>query len=159
MRDNFSFDNLNDNILFENIQNKHAEYLLINIFGGNAAIAANYGTFFTARHACEVLFISEVHEVAGGAGALLQIEKLTGTTAPGAGINLLTTSFNLNAAANTVQTRDATTTFDFVRSVNLPTIINVGERLALKHNGAGLAGTSGVSVTIYLKPLGRGHYR
>lgn len=68
---------------------------------GNAGIGDT--TFFVATRAMKVKFISQVHSVAAGSASTVQITKDTGTTAPGAGTALLSTAFNLNATANTVQ--------------------------------------------------------
>jgi len=152
MNEEFQF---NIPIQFENIENKHGEYITVNLFGASAATLANYGVFFGAKYACEVLQISEWHETAGGANALLQVEKLSNGVAKGGGANLLVTPFDLNATPDTEQRKEM---FDFNRSTK-STILNIGDRLALKHNNVGLAGTAGVHLTIYLKPLGRGHYR
>jgi hypothetical protein len=50
-----------------------------------------------------VIAVREVHAVAGGSGATVNLERLTGTTAPGSGIAILTTAMALNGTANTVQ--------------------------------------------------------
>jgi hypothetical protein len=118
--------------------------------------AANYGIFFIARHPCEVLFISEVHGTAGtDAGAVtLQVEKLTGTTAKGAGTNILATTINLKGTSNTVQTREIT---GLVRTGGVVSL-RKGDRLALKSSGT-LTDLKDVQVTVYLKPSGKGDYR
>jgi len=70
------------------------------------ATAGNYSVFFYADTPLTILSISEVHTTAGSSGSAvtLQVERLTGTQAPGAGTTLLTAGFNLRATANTVQT-------------------------------------------------------
>lgn len=152
--EDFNIEKLQPPILFENIENKHAEYITVNLFNTQPATAANYGIFFTAKQGCEVLYVSEVHGTAGtDAGAVtLQVEKLTGTQAKGSGTVMLNTGFNLKSTINTVQIRETT---DFVKNT---TTLNISDRLALKLTGTPTA-VADLQVTIYLKPLGRGHYR
>lgn len=56
---------------------------------------------FTAPFACELVAATEVHGVASSSGTL-QVQKCTGTTAPGSGTPLLTGTVSLAGAANTV---------------------------------------------------------
>ena len=56
---------------------------------------------FTAPVACELIGVSEVHGTASSSGTL-QVQKCTGTTAPGSGTALLTGTVSLAGAANTV---------------------------------------------------------
>ena len=109
--------------------------------------------FFTARFPCELLWISECHTTAGtGAGSVtLQLEKLTGTQAPGAGANMLNTAFDLKGTANTVVLKGTT-------DLTVDTTLAEGDRIALKYSGT-LTSLVGVQVTLYCKPLGRGLYR
>lgn len=59
--------------------------------------------FFVATRVYVLVAVSEVHGVAAGGVSTLQIVKDTGTAAPGAGTDLLSAAFDLNATANTVQ--------------------------------------------------------
>lgn len=156
----FNTENIIPAVLFEDIENKHAEYITVNLFGVTAAVTTNYGIFFIARYACEVLFVSAVYGTQSAAACTITVEKLTGVQAKNTGTVLLNTPFDISVAGsiNTVLTRDATTNLDFVRT-NSPTILNVGERLALRIAAGAVAGAADLQVTIYLKPLGRGHYR
>ncbi len=140
---------------WEDIQNKDGFYITVNLPTTQPQTAANYGVFFTAYRACEVMQVSEVHTVAGNdAGAVtLDIEKLTGTTALDSGVSVLTSTFSLKSTANTV-----------VRKTGLELSITgsqrqlkPGDRLALKDAGT-LTTLQGVQVTLYLKFLGRGSY-
>jgi hypothetical protein len=89
--------------------------------------------------------IKEVHSVAGGTGATVDIEKLTGTTAPGSGTALLTAALDVHGvAANTVQSGTLITT---TASLTLA----AGDRLGLVVAGT-LTGLVG-SVTIYVQPV------
>ena len=73
--------------------------------------SASYATdrsIFTAPYDCTVQSINEVHSVVGSDGGAvnLQITKDTGTTAPGAGTDLLSNNtnagFDLKSTINTV---------------------------------------------------------
>lgn len=137
---------------FQNVYNKDPFPVTASISGTAAATSGNYGMFYTALFPCEVLAVSEVHAVAGtDAGAVtLQVEKLTSTTAPGSGTNLLASAIDLKGTANTVVYPSLTTTV-------LNRQLAKGDRLALKPSGT-VTAVSGVQVTCILKPLGKGHY-
>ncbi len=115
--------------------------------GAAAATAANYGIFFIAPFACEVVSVREVHTTAGtDAGAVtLDVEKLTGTTAPDSGVSVLSATINLKGTANTVQAPALTGT-----TANKQ--LAAGDRLALKDAGA-LTAVAGVAVAVELKAL------
>lgn len=104
--------------------------------GTSAATAANYGVFYIAQTPCLVLSFAEVHEVAAtDVGTVtLQLEKLTGTTAPGSGTNLLSTALSLKSVANTV--RYGTLVKSSYTAIQTNTVfLNRGDRLALKDSG------------------------
>lgn len=132
---------------------KDGFFLTVNLTGTAGATAGNYGTFYTARHPVEVLWVAESHTVAGtNAGAVtLDIEKLTGTQALDAGVSILSATFNLKGTANTVVQKEG-----YSLSVNRQ--LKQGERLALKDTGT-LTDVAGVQVTLYLKFLARGNYK
>ncbi len=112
-----------------------------------AATAANYGVFFVAPFACEVVSVREVHTAAGtDAGAVtLDVEKLTGTQALDAGVSVLAATVNLKGAANTVVNPALTAT-----TANKQ--LAVGDRLALKDAGV-LTAVAGVAVVVELKKI------
>lgn len=112
-------------------------------FTGTAA--ATDTVFFIATRACRIVAISEVHAVAAGGSSTLQVVKDTSTSAPGAGTDLLSTGFNLNATANTVQTGALSTT-----AANLS--LAAGDRLAVDFADA-IQSSTGVVVTVELAPL------
>lgn len=116
--------------------------------GAAAATAANCGVFFIAPFTCEVVSVREAHTTAGSdAGAVtLDVEKLTGTQAPDAGVAVLgATKVNLKGTANTVQAPALTgTTADKQ--------LAAGDRLALKDAGI-LTAVAGVAVTVELKRI------
>jgi hypothetical protein len=147
---------------WENIIRKEGFYVTVNLTDTSAATAANYGMFFTAYHPCEILSISEVHGTKSTqAGATLQVEKLTSTTAKGSGDTILVTAFALDGANNTVVFKNGTdfdNTAPAVATDGLTrTQLSQGERLALKPS-ATLTALKDVQVTVFFKTLGRGHY-
>ena len=103
---------------------------------------------YIANAPVEVLEIREIHTTAGSHGSAvnLQVEKCTGTTAPGSGTNLLTNNsnagFNLKGTVNTVQEGALTAT----RTARQ---LAAGDRLALDFAGT-LTALAGVCVTIKL---------
>lgn len=119
------------------------------------ALAANASladqAFFTATRAYQVIAIREVHSAAGtDVGAVnLQVTKDTGTTAPGAGTDLLTNNanagFDLKGVANTVQTGTLTATEASLQ-------LAAGDRLAVDFAGV-LTAVAGVVVTVELRPI------
>jgi hypothetical protein len=115
--------------------------------GAAAATAANYGIIFIAPFACEVVSVREVHTTAGSdAGAVtLNVEKLTGTQSPDAGVSVLGATIDLKGAANTVQAPALTgTTADKQ--------LAAGDRLCLKDTGT-LTAVAGVCVAVELKKI------
>jgi hypothetical protein len=68
--------------------------------------------FFMASREMEVWDGGQLHAVAAGGASVAQLVKDGGTTAPGAGTDLLATTFNLNATANTLQGLAPLTTAD-----------------------------------------------
>ena len=113
--------------------------------GTTAQTAANYGIFFQADRPFGVLSAVQVHATAAGAAATLQLEKLSGTTAPGSGTALLTSTFNLNATANTPQ-------YGSISASAGVNALNQGDRLAVKLSGTPTA-SANVVVTVFLIPL------
>ena len=109
------------------------------VVGADAATAANYGVFWIARFKGYVSGFSVVHQVASTSGTL-QLEKLTGTTAPDSGVNMLSSALSLSSTANTVQSGVLTTT---LADINF----NIGDRLCLKDAGT-LTNGSNVTVVV-----------
>lgn len=86
-------------------------YKIQNILHINLPLVAaspTTGTFFICPVGYQVVAVREIHATAGGTGATVNIEKLTGTTAPGSGTAILTTGMLLTGTANTLQTTAAT---------------------------------------------------
>lgn len=82
------------------------------VYGADAATAADYSVFFIVPAPAVITAFSEVHTTAGtDVGAVtLDLEKLTGTTAPGSGVSALNATLSLKATANTVQNATVTLT-------------------------------------------------
>lgn len=129
---------------------KDGFYLSFPFLGTAGAIAANYDQVWTCRHPMEILRITECHSVASSSGTL-QLERLTGTTAPGSGSTILTAAISTAGAANTVITREKT-------ALTSARIFKEGDRLAFIDSGT-LTGLVGLQVALYCKYLGRGDYR
>lgn len=134
-----------------NIDQKDGFWLVQNIVDG--ATATNYDVIFTAIYPCEVLAVAESHRVACSSTGTLNIEKLTTGQALDGGVTILTTAYALNSTANTPIIKSGKDlVFTSARQ------LDVGERLALK-DASTLTSTAGVSVTVYLKRLGKGDYK
>jgi hypothetical protein len=114
-----------------------------------AAYATDF-VVFTAPFDCVLNSVTEVHATAGtdGSAVSLQVTKDTGTTAPGAGTDLLANNsnvgFNLKGTINTVQygSFKAGASRKLVR----------GDRLALDFAGTQTA-VAGLSLTFTLNRL------
>ena len=118
--------------------------LTYTLFGTQAATAGNYSVFFTAPYAMSVSKITESHAVLGtdGGAVSLDIEKLTGTTAPGSGTKITSAVIDLKGTINTVVTASLSTTIGVVQ-------LAVGDRLALLLTGTPTS-VANVNVTLIL---------
>ncbi len=112
--------------------------------GAAPATAANYGTFFIADRRYQVLAIRVVHGTASSSGTVM-VEKLTGTQAKTAGVDLMSSTISTAGAANTVNTGTLTAT-----AADL--ILAAGNRLGLE-NGGTLTSSADLCVMVDLKPL------
>lgn len=103
--------------------------------------------FMLASRSYKVIGARLVQDVAGsdGGAVSLMLEKLTGTTAPGSGTNLLTAAFDLKATARTPQTGT------LVASAASLTLA-AGNRLGLNLTGTPTA-VAGVVVEVDLEVL------
>lgn len=102
-------------------------------------------TIFIADEPLQITAIKAVWGVVGGAAAVLNVEKLTGTTAPGSGTALLTSSFDLTTTVNTVNTGALTATLASLQ-------LAVGDRLSAKLGGV-LTGLVGCCLVITFKKI------
>lgn len=120
-------------------------------FHGQAATAMVDQSFFLATQAYQVTKVRFVHAVAESTAASLyvQLVKDTGTSAPGAGTDLLTNNtnvgFDCKATANTVQTGTLTAT---TASLQLA----AGDRLSVDFTAAATE-LVGVTITVTLKRI------
>lgn len=135
----------------EQIENKDGFYITMNLFGAQAGSGTSYEVIFTARHACEVLWVAETHRNPAGAACTLNLEILASGEALDAGDTVLATAFDLQSAADTPVEKTGN---DLTATRQLRT----GDRLAMKDTGT-VTDVRGLSLTVYLKPLGKGHYR
>lgn len=122
-------------------------YMGYTLEGATPATAANYGVFLIVPAPCLVTAFREVHATAGtDVGAVtLDLEKLSGTTAPGSGSTALNATLSLKATANTVQAATITST-------GLNKTLAAGDRLALKLTGTPTS-VAGVSILLALQLL------
>lgn len=101
-------------------------------------------TFFVATRAMRVVSISATFSVTNGGALTAQVTKDTGTDAPGAGTDLLSSAFNLNATANTVQNGSLVGTAGVIN-------LAAGNRLAVDFSAAG-TNLVGTVITACLAP-------
>jgi hypothetical protein len=83
---------------------------------------------FIASTSYELIGVREVHSTASSSGTL-QVEKLTGTTAPGSGSSMLSATINTAATANTVVSGALVTDISVLR-------LAAGDRVALVSGGS-----------------------
>lgn len=137
----FSFSNEYP-VLSDHVSEREPQIVIVN----GAATTTNYSTCFIADRPYQVVSAQETHAVASTGGATtLDITKDVGTGAPASGSSVLNgTTFNLQSAANTLQT---------ILGVNSGVSqLAVGDRLALKLTGTPTSMTN-VTVTIALRSL------
>lgn len=130
-------------IAFTNLLDKRF-FIVAHLAGALAQTASQYGVVYIANKPCNIISITEVHNVAGTAGGsvTLNVEKLTLTQNLDAGVELLASPFDLKGTANTVQYGSMTTVLSSKQMAK-------GDRLALKDAGT-LTTLSDVCVIIEL---------
>lgn len=111
----------------------------------NTTPAATDAVFYVATRPLMLVTVSQVHSVAAGGTSTLQVTKDSTTAAPGAGTDMLTAAFNLNATANTVQVGSITT-------VVADKTFAAGDRLAVDYADA-VQSSVGVVITACFAPL------
>lgn len=130
-------------------------YVPYNVTGAATSSSA-IGVFFIAPFPMTLSGVWESHGTAGTAGGAvtLQIEKLTGTQAAGAGVNMLATAIDLKGAINTViyypdtfTTRFLSQDFDATYGTKY-VALQGGDRIALKTSGTL---TSVADITVLLE--------
>ncbi len=128
----------------------HAPYTVNLVLGANAEVV---NTQIPIDDYLEIVEAREVHAVAGtdGGGLTMTIEKLTGTTAPAAGSNMFKTStFNLNATANTVQRLASSQLTALSVAQKAARCLNPGDRIGLTLTGVATA-IANVGITLVLR--------
>lgn len=107
-------------------------------------------TIFIAKRVMTIIGITEIHGTANGATLTAYISKDTGTSAPGAGYNTMTNTFNLNGTANTLQSA----TLAAVKPNGDPNayiVLAIGDRLAIKLSTT-LTSLAGLQITLICTP-------
>ena len=112
-----------------------------------AATGANYPIFFVANQRCFLLEAKLRHDVDGGSGATIDVEKIINGVAKGSGVSMLKTPFAVSAGARTTISSAPTTT-----PANL--MLNPGDAVALEASGT-LTGLTDVVVTCIFGVLPR----
>lgn len=143
------YESLRHELEFKDLKNKDPFVVTHSIVGTAPEVAANYEVFFIAPFPCEVMEFAAAWRATSTSGTLT-LEKLTGTQALDAGVELLTSTIGMSSNANTV-TQGALV-------VGTARQLGRGNRLALK-NGGTLTGQAGLTTTTMIKPLGKGHYQ
>lgn len=115
----------------------------VQLKGAEGVTAVNYGQFYIANRKVKVLGVKEVHGTPSTSGTL-QVERLQGTEAKGAGDNLLTGTISLSGIANTVVSGTMVAT-------NVTTL-EVGDRLGLV-NGGTLTSLADVAITVLVEAV------
>lgn len=132
------------------------EFNTLTVNGNNSLICTSFNTmgapaaltdvvFFVATRPLLLVTASQVHAVAAGGASAAQLTKDSTTAAPGAGTDLLSAAFDLNATANTVQVGA------LVASAATKTFA-AGDRLAIDWTAA-VQASSGVAVTACFAPI------
>lgn len=137
----------------EDVLHKDGFYVSHTLVGATAQTDANYGIFFTAYWPCEVLWVGVRYATNNGAALTLQLVKVPDATAVASGSSMLATAFNLNTTADTIQTRSGLT---LLRAGT--TQLDTNEALGIVKTGT-LTSIAHLTLTVYLKMLGRGDYK
>lgn len=138
-----------------NVKNKDMQCATFNLYGTSAQTAGNYTHFLIARNPLQIMWVGVVYAVTNGGACTLDVEKLTGTTAPGSGTSLLATTFDLNGTANTVLTRTGSSLVTTPGVLTLAT----GNRLSCLIKTGALSALEDLNITVYFKYFGRGDYQ
>lgn len=133
----------------ENVIRKDGFSTPFPFLGTAGATAANYDQVWTSPRALEIVQVDICWSVASSSGTI-QLEKLTGTQAPGGGTTLLSAAVSTAGTANTVASRQG-------NQLTSARQFKQGDRLAFIDSGT-LTGLVGLHVTIYWKFVGRGDY-
>jgi hypothetical protein len=111
--------------------------------------------FFTADRDYEVVDARCKFGVAAGGSQVMKVTIDTSTTAPGSGIPIDATGFNLNATANTVQLGNSSTVYlaatQLGNGSTTSRILTAGDRLGLTFS-AGAQSSQTLALTVALEP-------
>jgi hypothetical protein len=111
------------------------------------ASSATKGYAFIAPGGYQVVSVREIHAVAGGTSAALNLERLVAGTAPGSGIAILTTAMVLTGTANTSQ---STATSNIINTAGITgTQLVAGDSLGFVLSGT-LTGLANCTVEVGL---------
>lgn len=138
-------------IRFENILDKDGFDFTLLLPGSSAETGANFDVVFPISRPCEVVGYFGRWSGAAATGTV-QLQKLADGVAPGSGINMLSAAISLAGTINQIFSGD---TEDFLTSVSR--IFIPGEALGFSDGGS-LTGLRSLSLTIYFRPIGKGHY-
>lgn len=111
----------------------------------SAATAANYGVFFIAPYACEIVEAWASWKTAGGSNPTLTVEKLTSGVALDSGSVILESTWDMAGTANDPIRKRCVSNFATRQ-------LNPGDRLALKDAGT-LTSVAHVCVTVLIRAL------
>jgi len=137
-----------DNFDFAYIDNKDLIVVNHSLVGVLPATSLNYGVFFIAKKAVSIVYASACWTTASTSGTL-NLERLSGTEALGAGDNIFINAMSTAGTANTVNTKNTSD----LQNITL----KIGDRLALKNSGT-LTNLTDLCVTVYLKSITKGNY-
>lgn len=128
-------------------------FLSFTLPGIQGRTSNNWGVIFTVPFSGSIVSATEIHQTAEATATTMtvQIEKLIGTQASGAGTTLLLTPFDLKGTANTLQTGMLNTTSakTGTNSFNFAPGDRIG--LVLTTTGAASADLIGVNIIIQLQ--------
>lgn len=116
--------------------------------GAAPATAANYGIFFTAYQACQIVSVRMRFETAGSSSTV-DVVKVPSGTAKASGTTVLTAAMKSDGTGGAADTNISGTLSATVTALQLA----VGDSLALK-NGGTLTSSAGVTVTVNVRPYG-----
>jgi hypothetical protein len=136
-------------VVAEHVDNKFGDVINEVFRWTDGETAGRYSTFYNVPAPMEFILVLVSYSGASASGTL-QLEKLTGTQAPGAGSTILSTTISLAGAVNTVITRTQ-------RQMTASRVFVQGDRIALIDGGV-LTGIRDLVITIYYAPRGRGGY-
>lgn len=129
------------NFQYNNLRGKKV-YVYHSLKGTEPQTAGNYGVIWTAPFDCYIQEVNVSWQTAGSASSTLNVEKLTGTQALDAGVEVFSADLDTTTTANTVTRPTLNST---ISNINL----SRGDRLALKDGGT-LTALVGLNVVITL---------